>query len=406
MVFPDTLIAETTLQPEEPVHFPITEAFGIPPYQIHDVLRVKTGDVITREQVIAAGYVDGQGAELRSPVAGVIEQVSILLGTASLRLEGDPNDRDKLVDVAKDLEMLPLLAAQYVQVRVGDFVQMGQLLASDTDKEAMSLSPIQGQITNINGSVVTVTRPHVRTGVNAFRYGKVTEIITDYGAVIESHMVPLTGVFGLGGESFGVLRILVDDPAGVADISAVNEDCTGCIVVAGALATPGLLKKCKEVGVAGVIAGGAHNLNLVELLGEEISPGMETGSTLGLTLMLTEGMGETPVDDSIFRLLQQAEGENVSLSGLTQIRSGVIRPCVYLPAVDIVTVDPDQGNTAEITEGSRVRIIREPFFGVRGIVRELSGPDTLSNGIRTLTYLIITDRGDELRIPRSNVEPV
>ncbi|MCL2547634.1 MAG: hypothetical protein FWE76_00550 [Symbiobacteriaceae bacterium] len=405
-VSPATIIAETTLQPEEPIHFTVTEAFGIPPYDIKTVLRVQEGDIISQGQVLATGIISGQGVELRSPVSGIIEQVSMLLGTVSLRLEGDPNDRDRIVDVAKDLEMIPLLAAQYIQVRVGDFVYMGQEMASDSDKEARSLAPMQGEITAINGSLITITRPFIRTQVSAFVSGRITTLIPGWGAEVESEMVPVSGLFGLGGECFGVLHILTKHPAEQADPLLVTADHKGGVLVVGALASSDLLTRCRHFGVAGVIAGGAHNKHLVDLLGEEITPGMDTKETLGLSLMLMGGMGEIPIEEHIFDLLRKSEGSMVSLTGLTQIRSGVIRPCVYLladPSLPIRDEPSRQGNDS-ITIGSVVRIIREPYFGVRGRVTGFAENDMLPSGIRTLTYIVLNESGDELRIPRSNVE--
>ena len=407
-VIPDSLIAETTLQPEEPVHLSITEIFGIAPHRIHEVIKVEQGDFVEQRQILAKSDLFGQPIELESPGAGCIEQISPLLGTISLRLEGDPHERLRRVNIAEELGMPVPLAMQCIRVTLGEMVRLGQLLATDIDQEIGAFAPMHGRITAIENAVISIERPFVRTQILAFLAGRIVEIFPSWGAVVESDMQPWQGMFGLGGEVSGSLKLLVERREECADAASIDAAAAGRVVVAGALASKELLLACKQHGVAGVVAGGAHNLDLIQLQGEEIAPG--AASLLGFSLLLSEGMGRIPMNDALFSVLQRCDNRTVSLNGLTQIRAGVIRPCLYLPEgiaserEEPVSDRDLEGKTEDIVIGNRIRIIREPWFGIVGVVKALSGPETLPSGVRTLTYAILTESGESLRVARSNVE--
>ena len=46
LVFPHTLVAETKLQPVEPIVIPVTEQLGLPPHMMNQMAIVKVGDIV------------------------------------------------------------------------------------------------------------------------------------------------------------------------------------------------------------------------------------------------------------------------------------------------------------------------------------------------------------------------
>jgi transcription antitermination factor NusG len=82
----------------------------------------------------------------------------------------------------------------------------------------------------------------------------------------------------------------------------------------------------------------------------------------------------------------------------------------------IITVDDDHAYPApipsedqpthEIGVGSRVRVIREPYFGISGFVEEVpTQPHTFESGVTTDIYVIRLD-GQRVAVARANVEPM
>jgi hypothetical protein len=91
----------------------------------------------------------------------------------------------------------------------------------------------------------------------------------------------------------------------------------------------------------------------------------------------------------------------VSMSGVTQVRAGVIRPELIGPPVTVA----DDDNSLSIP-GRVVKILCGRHMGSEAlIVDEPVTPQHLPSGISTLIYrLKLIDSGDVITVPRVNVE--
>jgi hypothetical protein len=130
--------------------------------------------------------------------------------------------------------------------------------------------------------------------------------------------------------------------------------------------------------------------------------------------VLTEGFGTIAMAERTFRLFQEREGREASLSGATQIRAGVIRPEVIIADETAVLdaerfVQPADNETAyTLAAGTPIRIIREPYFGELATVIALPAPLVrVGSGaeVRVLEARLNRD-GATVVVPRANVEIV
>jgi hypothetical protein len=122
--------------------------------------------------------------------------------------------------------------------------------------------------------------------------------------VVAGEGVLISGVWGLGGETSGTLTL--------------GEPGPGKVVVTDS-AGAGLLARLKESGATGLVTGG---LNLKDMLGAEPS----------FTIVVTGGFGAGKMAPEILSLLKTREGSLALLDGTTQMRVGVRRPKIILPA--------------------------------------------------------------------------
>jgi transcription antitermination factor NusG len=134
-----------------------------------------------------------------------------------------------------------------------------------------------------------------------------------------------------------------------------------------------------------------------------------TGSEdLGISIMITEGFGNIPIADRTFDLLTKHIGKFGSINGSTQIRAGVIRPEVLIPLDDsqASTVDFNEDDLI-ISEGSQVRVVRDPFFGEVGHVISLP-PELLEMESETKVRVAEVKflNGEIKIIPRANLEMI
>lgn len=404
IVTPSTLVAETRLSPEEPYAMPIMEFFGRPPYEIGNHVLKQVGDEVQMGEPVAQGPYNGQVVELRSPGAGRVEQISPLLGTVYIRLAGDPNEPCRQVEVAKELGITPAMVARYLQVRVGDHVKVGQVLAQEPEG-GICYAPITGEIVSILNGMVEIKRPFKPTRINAHIAGTVTEVIPRFGAEISTQGLQMHGLFGLGGEAVGALKVMASRPNDVLDVAELDQSVNGKILVAGSLVTEAAIRRARELGAVGIISGGMRNLDLVRLLGRELDLGITGLERAGITLIVMEGMGRVPFREDSLALLKAVDGQLCSINGMTQIRAGVIRPEIIISEQQVMGKAPVKQAPAHVTRiGSSVRVIREPYFGEVGKVEEIPPrPFTFDSGVTTDIYLVRL-QGELVPVARANVE--
>lgn len=266
---------------------------------------VNKGELVTHDTVVARGYV--------------------------------PNPEAHEVKVYVDLRVDPERVERYLLKKEGEDVEKDDVIALRRSFFGLSLresrSPIEGTIehfSDITGKALIRGKP-IPIEVKAHIPGMVIEVIPKEGAVIESPAAHIQGVFGIGGETHGLLVTAVNTPDEVVTPDKIHVEHKGKILVGGSLVTLDALGKAVETGVKGVISGGVDQKELTTFLGYEIGVGITGDEEAGLTLILTEGFGQHSMNDEIFQLLRSYEGNQACIDGSTQIRFRAIRPEIILP---------------------------------------------------------------------------
>ena len=180
------------------------------------------------------------------------------------------------------------------------------------------------------------------------------------------------------------------------------------MAICGALVTTAALSRLRGCGVSAVVVGGFDAHDLRDLLGYDLGVAITGNEDLGLTLMLTEGFGRIAMARHTFDLLKSREGASASVNGATQIRAGVMRPEIVIPASDR-DVAPPAGEQHEtgLDVGSTVRVIREPYFGRLGRVAALpEAPTQIETEAKVRIATVKLDGGEQVDVPRANLEAV
>jgi len=413
-VEPDSRIAKISLRPGIPWVVPVARLIGVQDTELSKCMLKKVGDEVKVREIIARGHEGGlYGAkELESPTDGVIEEISDRSGRVVIRELFGKEEPPVDFDVAFDLGCRPRDLEEMMVAKVGDEVKRGEIIAKKGDVAAYytrsSKSPISGVITGINYQTgfVTISRPFKEVVIDAYLQGKVAEIIPERGAVVEVPAVRLTGIFGVGRETHGELRVLVDGPGDVLDEDRVTPECEGKIIVGGSMATNEAIKKALDVGVKGVIAGTASYLNVIESLGVKLGVGITGQEDIDATLILMEGFGKLDMRSDIFEILKTLEGRLACINGATQIRAGAIRPEIIVPFPEY---DGEFHETEVVYEdievGFPVRVINDPYFGERGKIVEIPRePYVIESEAKVPVAVVELEDGRKVTVPRANVE--
>jgi hypothetical protein len=368
-----------------------TQAFAYTPG-----LKIKESEVVEKERKLPI---------LGEVLVKVGDDVKNDSRVAQTFVPGDPF----IVDCANMWGVIPDVVQDCMLKPVGSLVQKGETIAkysaffglvkksleSPLEGKIETVSPITGQII-ITGSAVPVY-------IDAYVPGKVKNVTPKEGAVIETHGVFIQGIFGIGGEKYGSLKVPIESAKEVLTADKITPEMKDCIIVAGSLIKLDALRKAIQVGAAGIIGGGINSDELLQFMGVEIGVAI-TGEEEGITMIITEGFGNMNMHVNTFKILKKYDGYKACINGETQIRAGVIRPEVIIPHENKITKSGAEFSDGMIS-GTLIRIIREPYFGA--IAKVVSLPvelQMMESGSYVRVLEAELDNGKRVIIPRANVE--
>jgi hypothetical protein len=341
------------------------------------------GDTVTADQVVARTDLPGNVQTVN--VANLLGVPPEDIGRSMSKREGDP--------VAKD-EVIALNKAFF-----GLF----------TSKVTAPVAGTLETISHVTGNVI-LREPPIPLDVNAYVSGSVVEVLEDQGVVVETHGAFVQGIFGIGGETHGRLVMAVARPEDDLDRDALTRlgaQARGAILAGGAAIHKDTLAAAVQAGVRGVVVGGFSDQDLRDFLGYDLGVAITGHEEVGITLMVTEGFGRMPMAKKTFDLLQALQGQDASMNGATQIRAGVQRPELIVPAATRSAQGESRGHVAGIQIGTPIRIIREPYFGRLGSVTDLpSELQPLETEARVRVLEVELAPGERVVLPRANVEMI
>jgi hypothetical protein len=316
-------------------------------------------------------------------------------------------------NLAGELGIPPSELKNALIVKKGESIKKGQVIARAKVFFGLfkveATSPIDGYLedfSEITGQVILRENP-IPVEVLAYLDGVVEEVIPREGVIIRTVAGLVQGIFGVGGEKIGTLKVAVDSPYEILKSDRINENLKGAIVVGGRTADIEAINKAAEVGIKALVLGSVDDGVLREFVGYDIGVAITGNENVPFTLIITEGFGDLPMAERTFNLFKKFEGLKASANGATQIRAGVQRPEVIIFRKD---VDPfeeveDKLESGHLDIGTTVRIIRDPYFGEIGTVIDLPNEPIVietESKVRVLKVRLMDER--EVVIPRANVE--
>jgi hypothetical protein len=341
------------------------------------------------------------------------DQVSATTAVAQAALPGKVYP----VNVANKLSITPGELPAYMSKREGEAVTKDEVFAENAPLikwfKTQVRAPISGTVENIShvtGQVFLREPPQI-IRLSAYIDGRIVEVTPAQGAVVESRCAFVQGIFGVGGETAGMIALAVQRPDEVLTADHLTAAHQGRIVIGGALAQKGTFARARELGISALVVGGVHDRDLRDLLGYDLGVAITGTEKIGFTLIITEGFGTIPMAKRTFDLLSAKTGQKASCSGATQIRAGVIRPEVIIP---LAYADESKGQNPKATvadggiqTGAVIRIIREPYFGVLARVKELPAElQQIPTESHARVLIATLPDGREVTIPRANVEMI
>lgn len=321
----------------------------------------------------------------------------------------------EMLKVANDLQVDPEFndITRYMTKQEGDPVKADEIIAEYKALFGLihykSVSPINGvieSISNESGQVV-IRGDEIPVEINSYIPGTCSFVRGDEGVDIRCCAAYIQGIFGIGEEAVAPMMFVVDSADKPLTDDLIDQSCEGKIIVGGSIVTSQALKKAVETGVVGIVVGGIHSPDLNEFIGYDIGVAITGHEQLGITLVVTEGFGSMRMAQKTFDLLKKHEGKLTCINGATQIRAGVIRPEIVIPLEDEGedAISDMEEEEVGLVIGTKIRVIREPYFGALGAVTglpvQLAVVNTESK-VRVLEAEL--EDGRSVIVPRANVE--
>ena len=296
--------------------------------------------------------------------------------------------------------------------KIGQEIKKGQMIAKKGEAQAFftktATAPVSGIISGVDtkSGKVTISRPFKQVIVNAYIQGVIGDVIEHRGCIVNTPGIKLDGVFGLGRETHGEIKVVTKGPDQVLTPEMLTEDCRDKIVIGGSFATNEALSKAVEVGARGVVTGTVNYFNLTQSLGVKLGVGITGQEDIDITVILMEGFGHLSMRKEIWETLAALEGKVASINGATQIRAGAIRPEIIVPFFDYKgELAPKVVYDTDLRLGMNVRIVNEPYFGLMGeIVEIIKEPVVIDSEAKVPVVRVELEDNRKVVIPRANVE--
>ena len=236
------------------------------------------------------------------------------------------------------LNLSPQESLKHLCVSEGDVVVEGQELARLVGLWGLFRTSVQAPIA---GTVEFVSAATGHIGLRgtpstiqlkAYIDGRVAKVYPGRGVVVETEASFIQGIFGVGGERTGAVRMLSLEADVVVGEEHIPESCAGQVLVGGHSPTLPALRKAAARGAVGLITGSIDDRTLQAYVGHEIGIALTGDERVPMTLIITEGFGVLPMNRRIAQLLAASEGARCSINGATQVRAGAVRPEIVTQA--------------------------------------------------------------------------
>jgi hypothetical protein len=293
----------------------------------------------------------------------------------------------RIVDVARTLDTSIKKARSGLKIKRGQEVEAGEVLAARGGLSGrVCRAPIAGTVVGSGRGRLLIEAEPESVQVPALVPGVVGDVLAGEGVVIETVGGWIQSAWGNGKLAFGELRLVVRSPRHPLRSSHINASAQGAVLIGGSGLSVDILEDAEEMQVRGMIVGSIQP-TLIPRLNEVNFP-----------IIATEGLGDLPMSQAVFELLQSLNGREAAVCGEVGSRWHPKRPYIVIPMPTQAgrAINPE----AEIKVGDRVRALRGRHRGRSGIVAAmLTRPIALETGSRLPGITVDFGDDEEADIP-------
>lgn len=330
------------------------------------------------------------------PIAGTVTaRLNERVQAVDVIAEAETAPRHVFLDLARGLGVSPKEASGFLVREKGERVEMGDTIAGPVGVARRTVrAPADGRVVAIEGSRVLF---EVRGEPVGLRAGMPALVVASDGTqsvTLETTAALVQGIWGNGRQDFGVMRTLGSGPAARMQTDMLDLNLRGAVLIGGTCDQPAPLHQATELMVRGIV------------LGSITSDLIPVALRLPYPLMITEGFGGLPMNTAAYGMLTSNVGRDAAVDARPGDRYSYQRPEVIIPLPASRQADvPD--DVIPLAAGVRVRVLRAPFHGAIGVVRDLpvKAADFPSGLLARSATVEIEGLGNRM-IPLANLEVI
>jgi hypothetical protein len=327
----------------------------------------------------------------------------------------------QIINVARSLGIQPSQVERAMIREVGNTVAQGEALARSSRIGGRAcVASVGGVIAAVDSETgyVTIAPDRQPFELLANVRGIVMDVQPHEAVLIETPAAQVYGVWGMGSERSGVLRLLVTDPAEPIDPSQIDARSAYAILIGGSGISAAALRRASQEQVRGVIVGSIDERELRAFLGWADASGWRIGvggwqmpdprvaPDPGLTLIVTEGFGARPMSAPCFDLLTSLDRQEALVEGATQLRQPLRRPRVVVPLSRSSGGQLDAPRVA-LAPGVQVRLLDMEHLGQIAVVQSVPTlPRRVASGVLVPAVEVALPDAPAFLVPRTAVEPI
>jgi hypothetical protein len=317
-----------------------------------------------------------------------------------------------LLHVAAELGVEASDIGRYIRRDVGARVGLDDIVARQGQR--VVVAPVAGVIEAVDiatGFVMLMPDP-LPASVTAMLRGYVIEIEDGCAATVETPAAVVQGAVGWGEEQWGTTRVLVGLPDGTLDASQIDDRCAFEILIGNGVPTLDALRAARREQVKAIIVGSIDSDVLHAFWGDQwaerwqhVQEGMNPlPADDGPALVLTEGLGQRPMNDRVWDVLTAFDGQELYVDPATSLRAPQRRPRIIAPVAYNSGDLYKAASAHEMRPDAIVRLLDEAHLGTTARLEHTEDQGLLASGVRAATATVVLSNGEQVVVPVSALD--
>lgn len=299
------------------------------------------------------------------------------------------------INVATGLGVDPNRAASLIQVKPGDPVRKGDVLANRSGLLSKTVfSPGDGRVLDCSNARILIAVGSRPLTVQAGFSGQVKEVLPDLGAVLTTEGAILQGAWGNGRMAEGLLICLAGNRGELLAPDRMDISLRGSVVFGGPCLQAETLQRAAEIPLRGLVISG---------MAPELFP---LADQMPFPVMVLIGPGAVPFDDFSLRIVQDLNKRVVCVNASAWGQRPGQRPEVIIPRHNEGPVS-ELPDTVDYQPGQLVRFLQSPYPWETARIKSLH-PEAwaFASGITTPAALCVLENGKETVQALMNLEVI